>query len=89
MIKCEAFSASACEFTLEHSLTSNQVGGGFEGDRAPGGVDGRAIDSRCAMAESRVGGTVTECQDGPAQDVSLRLTKLRSSDMRCWRADVP
>jgi hypothetical protein len=87
MINCEAFSASACEFTLEHNLTSNQVGGGCEGDKAEG-VDGRAIDSRWAMAESRVGRTVTECQDEP-QDVSDCVMKFRSSDMRWWRADVP
>ena len=87
MIKWEAFSASACEFTLEQSLTSNQVGGGCEGDKSElsGGVDGLAIDSRCATAESRVGRRGTKCQDG-SQGVSLSLIKLRSSDMRCWRA---
>ena len=77
MIKCEAFSASAGDFTLEHSLTSNQDGGGCEGDKAesPSGVDGPAIDSRRATAESRVGRVVTECQEG-SQEVSLILIKL-------------
>lgn len=77
MIKCVAFSASAGDFTLEHSLTSNQDGGGCEEDKAgsPSGVDGPAIDSRRATAESRVGSFVTECQEG-SEEVSLTLMKL-------------
>src|SRR5258708_2742049 len=91
MIKWEAFSASAGDFTLEHSLTSSQVGGGYaasssEGDSS-GRVDGPAIDSRRAMAESRVGRLVTSCQDG-SQDASICPMKLRSWDMRGWIANV-
>ena len=60
MMKCEAFSASVCDRTLEQRLTSSQVGGGCGEDID---VDGSVMDSILAMAESRVGSLVTEFQD--------------------------
>ena len=54
MMKCEAFSASVCDRTLEQSLTSSQVGGRYIAS---------VMDSILAMAESRVGSFVTEFQD--------------------------
>ena len=68
MIKCEAFSASVCDRTVEQSLTSNQVGGGHCF------IDG---DSIFAIAESRV---ATERQ---YLSSSLVLMDLRRWEIRC------
>jgi hypothetical protein len=66
--KCEAFSASVCDRTVEQSLTSSQVGGGHSIIDA---------DSIFAMAESRV---ATERQ---YLSSSRLLIDLRRCEMRC------
>jgi hypothetical protein len=92
MIKCEAFSASAGDLTLKHSLISNEIGGGCDtlsGEEnkawSSGGSDEPVIESSWATAESRVGRFVTESQD---ESVSGCPMKLRRLVMRPWRESV-
>lgn len=73
MIKCEAFSASVCDRTLEQSVTSSQVGGGRGEDiKSSSLID---VDSILAMAESRVASFVTELQNLSSSRRSINLRK--------------